>query len=229
MKSFVRDFNERKAQLAANDPRHPLFTQGEQVSRSRLQLTEGDPQAALTNASAALDRIEQITGPATNSAFVRMRDNQLRSVLASASLAAIRLDHYAQAETLARKWLPVPADPTSDIDPQENASRAHVVLAHAVAMQGRGDEARTILQPALDYYQHEQQAGAHGTLLRRDFAYALYVSALARGPEVDGNAKRESDLAEAAKLIDGASAEAKKLADMRELADWIAAARASRG
>jgi hypothetical protein len=55
----------------------------------------------------------------------------------------------------------------------------------------------------------------------------LYVSALARPANAEGRLQREADLAEAAKVIGGASAEVQKMSAWREISDWIAAARAS--
>ena len=90
-------------------------------------------------------------------------------------------------------------------------------------MQGRTGDAQAALQPALAYYRREQQAGAHDTQFRHDFGYALYVSELAR--DTADAAQRNTDLDQAAQQIDGASAEAQELANMREVAGWIAAAR----
>ena len=101
------------------------------------------------------------------------------------------------------------------------------VLADAVAMQGRDDEAQKTLQPALAYYREQQQAGAHGTTFRHDYAYALYVGAISQPDDAVGRKQRSADLDQAGKLIDGASKEAQQLADMRWVSSSIAAARAS--
>jgi hypothetical protein len=119
----------------------------------------------------------------------------------------------------------LPPVPTSEDDPKLRSSAASAALAHALALQGRTDEARTILQPALAYYRQEQQAGASGTTFRGDHAYALYVSALTLGSDP---AKRDAALATAETLIRGASAEAQALADIREVSGLIAAARVSK-
>ena len=72
----------------------------------------------------------------------------------------------------------------------------------------------------------DRGAAAPGS--RRDYAYALYVDALARGSRTPTAARSATpNLAEAAKLIAGTSAEVQKLSMVRELADLIAAARAS--
>lgn len=43
----------------------------------------------------------------------------------------------------------------------------------------------------------------------------------------EGRAQRNADFAEAAKMIDGASVEARRMASFRELANWISSAHAS--
>jgi tetratricopeptide (TPR) repeat protein len=226
LKAYMRDAGEAVALLATNNPRRQLLANPEQLLGSALQLIEGDSQSALNNATSALNRIEPIQIPAGDMNSFVARLNVSNGALNTASRAAVRLGRYAQAETLARRWLAIPADPTTERDPQIDASSARATLAHALAMQGRKDEARTILQPALDYYGKEQQAGAHGTQFRHDYGYALYVSALAFNSDSD-QPKREAALNDASALISGASDEARNLADMRYVADLIAAARAS--
>ena len=226
LKAFARDTGEVVAQLPPDDPQRQVLAAPEQSIGADLQLIEGASQAALTNAIAVVDRLEAIKIPAGDNS-IRLKNRILAADLRVASHAAIRLGRYAQAETLARRWLAAPADLRSEADPKNRASRASAALSHAIAMQGRIDDARKTLQPALDYYEKEQQAGAHGTTFRGDFAYALYVSALARPADAEGRAKRDADLTQATQLIDGASMEAQQLADMREVTRLIAAARTS--
>lgn len=190
-----------------------------------LQSAEGTTQTAFTNATAVVDRIGQIKVPAGDVNAGVLKGNILGANLGTASAAAVRLGRYAQAEALARRWLAVPASPVSEDDPQIKDSSARAILAHAIAMQGRNDEAQKTLQPALAYYEGEQKAGAHGTIFRRDFAYALYVSAIASSTDAAGRVQRDAALTEAATLIAGASTEARQLADMRYVAGLIAAAR----
>ena len=168
--------------------------------------------------------VEPIKVPADNTTGVNMRILMLRGNLGTAARAAIQLGDYAQTEALSRRWAKVPPAPFDTDDPRELSSTIAAVLADAVAMQGRRDEANKILQPALAYYREQQQAGAHGTQFRRDFAYALYVNAIAAPTDAAGQKQRRSDLDEAGKLIAGASAEAQKLADLRYVSGLIAAA-----
>ena len=55
--------------------------------------------------------------------------------------------------------------------------KRRVLLAHAIAKQGRGAEAQAVLAPALAYYDREKSAGAIGTDFRLAYAEALYVNA----------------------------------------------------
>jgi len=223
----AHDVDELVAQFTKADPRRLLFSAAVPGRDARFLLIKGDAQSAFAKSTGVLARLAEVNVPATDRNSIRTRDNLRRGALITASMAALRLGHYAQAESLARERLAVPPDPTSEDDQQEESSRAGAALAHALAMQGKIDEARTTLEPALAYYEREQKAGATGTTFRGDYGYALYASALARADDADGRAKRATDLADAAKLVDGASAEARKLAFMRELAEKIATARAA--
>jgi tetratricopeptide (TPR) repeat protein len=226
LKNYARDAGAFVAQTSPQSPRRQLLARAEQGIGSAVQLAGGDSQAAFTNATAVIDRIEAVKVPADDVGSMNLQSNILSSNLRTAAMAAMRLGRYPQAEALARQWLALPPNPASEDDPRARTSSASALLAHALAMQGRADEARTILQPALDYYGKEQQAGAHGTTFRGDYAYALYASALTLASEP---AKRQAALNQAANLIAGASAEARNLADMRELSGLIAAAPTAKG
>ncbi|MBS0556185.1 MAG: hypothetical protein JSR27_02095 [Proteobacteria bacterium] len=225
MKSFARDAAAFAAQTAANDPKRELLAIVDKpIVSANLQLLEGEPKIALASATTVVAHVEPIQVPADNTVGVNLRINMLRGNLATAAHAALQLGDYAQAEALARKWSQVPPPPFNEDDPRESTSANATVLANAVSMQGRHDEANKILQPALAYYREEQQAGAHGTNFRHDFAYALYVSAIAAPADAAGRKQRGSDLGAAAKLIAGATPEAQKLASMRYVSGLIAAA-----
>jgi hypothetical protein len=222
---FARGLAEFTAQLDPKDPRQLLLANPEQGVRGRLLLLGGDWQGAFAAATATIARIDKVAVPAEARNAARVRDNILRSTLTVAAHAALRMGQYAQAETLVRRLQTVPRDSTSVDDPEELASQAAAMLALAVAHQGRGEEAQKVLAPALAYYEREQQAGAHATWFRRDYAIALYASALAQPTDNAGRAKRNADLGAAAKVVDGASAEARRLAEMREVTALIAEAR----
>ncbi|MCY7313744.1 MAG: hypothetical protein LH491_09010, partial [Pseudoxanthomonas sp.] len=211
------------AKFPAEDPRRQIQVNFDQRTQARLRLIEGQPQAALSIARAELDRLGKLTLPTDNAGAQRMMRNVLRFNLSIGATAALQLDRAVEAEAMIRQWQAIPADDRStNFDPRDLEARSSTLLAHAIALQGRGEEARTALAPALAYYRQQQEDGAKGTSFRGDLAYALYVSALTRAP---GEKERMQQLAEAKRVLDGASAEARQLSDFRDLYGWIAAAR----
>ena len=96
-----------------------------------------------------------------------------------------------------------------------------MTLAHALLLQGRTDEARAITEVEIPRYRAELKAGAGGLAFAKDFSYALYVDALAR-PVSDP--RRNADLAEALRQLDGMGDEVNRLVDIRELRGRIGAA-----
>jgi len=193
--------------------------------RQRLDLYFGDYRAALEGSAANARRVGGLQFRADEENARRIRANLLRFTLGTAAMAALRLGRDAEAESALRERLTLPPNPFSGADPQDETSRSQVMLAHAVARQGRGAEALKILQPALQRYRAEQTRGAGGITFQRDLAYALYADAIAQDDDRAGRVQRETSLAEAAKLLSGLPAEAQQLWDMRVLADLIDAAR----
>jgi tetratricopeptide (TPR) repeat protein len=227
LKGYARDATEFAAQFAVDDPRRRLLAEPAKILSGSLKLLEGDPQAALDITTSVLPGISAITVAPENINGTAMKDNFLRANLAAATTAAIRLGRNAQAEALGRRWLAVAPDARSEDDPLQQKSAARAALAHAVAVQGRGEEARKILQPALAYYRREQQAGAGETSFRHDLGYALYVDAIASPKDASGRTQRRADLKEAAMLLDGIAPEARQLAEMRRLSGLVASAASS--
>src|SRR6185437_13755946 len=198
------------------------------LTGGQLKLDEGAAQPALTQVTAARAMIESIAVPATDAGAIRSKNQGLELSLNVGARAAVQLGRYAQAETLARQWLAIiPNSVRVQTDPKPLQSRATYILAEAIAMQGRSDEAQKVLQPALAWYDQQQKAGATGTTFRHDYAYALYVSAISAPHDANGRKQRDAALAEAARQITGASAEAQKLTEMRRVSDLITKARAT--
>ncbi|HET7127438.1 MAG TPA: hypothetical protein VFI26_10155 [Lysobacter sp.] len=222
MKSYVHDSGEFIAQLEANDPKRALVATAQRGMNAALQRLAGEPQAALATAMAAIAAVDRIKVPENDLVAVNIQTLSMQTYLSNATRAAIMLGRYPQAEALSRRALKMPRAPFDNIDPRDTTSAFAALLAHALARQGRGDEARKSLEPALAYYRQQLQAGAHDTNFRRDFAYALYVDAIAQPADRAGNNRRVADLKEAATQIDGASGEAQRLADMRYVSGLIA-------
>ncbi len=192
--------------------------------RARIDGLRGEHAAALGEATRTAAQVRKVEVPPENLAGADLRANFMRNLLHTATTAAIALNRYAEAEAASRELLELPPDPTSFADPMDERARARVLLGHAVARQDRAAEAREILQPALEHCRRAQKAGATGLTFRRDCAYALYVSALTESDDPAGQARRDAALSQATALVAGASAEAHRLADVREVNDLIAAA-----
>jgi tetratricopeptide (TPR) repeat protein len=213
----------------ANHVLKALFSNGESAWRSRLFLIDGQWQAALNASNKVIEQVGKINIPKNERNSIFVRNNFLRNAYEISATSELLLGNYGQAEALARLRLNVPPDQQSarGDDPLIETAAARVAVAHAIALQGRFAEAQTMLESALDYYQKELLAGAKSTSFRRDYAYALYVSALSRPSTVAGRQQRAKDLAAADKQLKSMTEEAQNLATMHRLATWIAAAQQS--
>jgi tetratricopeptide (TPR) repeat protein len=189
--------------------------------QSRLQLLLGDFTPALDLSQGVLESLREVEVAGDDRFASMVRDNLNRFALATSALAAIRLGRYAEAEAASRERLALPPNLNADADPQDEKSRATVVLAHAIAAQGRGAEALELLAPMLDGYRAEQKAGASGTTFQRDLAYALFVEAIAQPMDATGRARRDGALAAAQREFDALSDEARQVSDVRDLGGWI--------
>ena len=219
-----------KEAAAVEDPgsgRQALFDLYGDALQARLDLDLGNDQAAFDQATQVATRIRALelaqdaTGGNLPSNTAAVRANFLRNMLATLSLAALRTGRYGEAEAAARERAALPPNPFSELDPQDERSRAQVTLAHALVLQGRTDEARAITDVEIPRYRTELKAGARGLAFAKDYSYALYVDALARP---HGDPRRQSNLAEALRQLDGMGDEVSRLVDIRELRSRIGAA-----
>jgi hypothetical protein len=192
--------------------------------QARLQLIRGENGPARERAATVVDSIKALELPEEDSTGLIFRANMLRFSLGTLSKAALRTGHPAQAEKAAIDRLALPRDSFRSNDPQDEISRARMDVAHAAVMQGRGGEALAMIEPDLARYRAEQARGASGLRFQRDFAYALYVSAIAQPDDATGRERRRAALTESAELLGDLSGEARRLRETRALGDWIAAA-----
>jgi tetratricopeptide (TPR) repeat protein len=205
--------------------RRELLAQATPLWRARLQSLMGDNLESLNTANQAVAQLRAIEVPADDQLALRSRDNLVRFALITSTTAAVRLGRYAEAEAASRERLAVPPNLDANADPQDEKSRATVVLAHAIVALGRGSEALELLGPVLDGYRDEQKAGASGTSFQRDLAYAYFVEAIAQPESAAGHARRKAALAAAQREFDALSNEVRQLSDFRVLGGWISAER----
>jgi hypothetical protein len=225
--AFVNSRKELDNLLPEGDSRRAVNRARASLGQARYKQVAGDQTAAYDLGNASIRELEELSFSAGD-ASSQARDDALQNALGVVSRAALRLGRYAEAEAAARRRMAMPPmSGSSGDDPRKDMFKRRVPLAHAIAKQGRGAEAQTVLAPALAYYDREQKAGAIGTDFRLAYAEALYVNALAQGTDAAGLATRERALARSAELISGASAEVQRLVATRELSGWIASARSS--
>ena len=223
----VQAAEESAKQFAEGNSMRVLTLARVPVRRARFELVLGEAQGAFDRATAAVAYLEKLAIDPKDSFGKRVHDNVLQLALGVVSDSALRLEHYADAEAAARKRLALPLNPFDN--PVADKANRQVKLALALAYQGRGDEARTVVAPALEYYTGEKKAGAKDTYFRLAYAEALLASALAQPPDAAGRAARLRALAEANDELAGASAEARQLSTTRVLSSDIDAARAASG
>src|SRR6185369_15532097 len=130
------------------------------LGQARYKQVAGEQAAAYDLGNASIRELEQLSF-STGDASSQARDDALQNALGVVSKAALRLGRYAEAEAAARRRMAMPPlSGSSGNDPRKDMFQRRVLLAHAIAKQGRGAEAQTVLAPALDYYDREKKAGA---------------------------------------------------------------------
>jgi hypothetical protein len=206
--------------------RQALFDMYGDALQARLDLDQGNNQAAFDQAAQLASRIRTlvISKDESGGNIGAVRANFLRNTLATLGFAALRTGRYGEAEAAARERASLPPNPFSELDPQDEKSRAQVTLAHALLLQGRTDEARAITDVEVPRYRSALKTGAGGLAFTKDFAYALYVDALARPP---GDSVRNANLPEALRQLDAMGDQVNRLMDIRELRGLIGAARST--
>jgi tRNA A-37 threonylcarbamoyl transferase component Bud32/tetratricopeptide (TPR) repeat protein len=190
-----------------------------------VRLASGEDETVYSMASQALPRLDKLQG--------RLTDSKTNSILIvqhqtldQAARAALNLEHFADAESVGRALFD---SPLALNDRPDTAAWGRVLLAQALAAQGRKDEALKILAPALAKYADLQTQGASYVEFRQHFARACYVQALAEPADNDGVTRSRAALDQATALLQGLTDEARQLHDSKELFVWIAAARKKLG
>jgi tetratricopeptide (TPR) repeat protein len=213
---------ESLAGIAESDVVHVLWPAADEALASVVDLMEGRSEAAYARAAGALRRIRAVPQGQGFQDGVR-RTGNLRQALRATARAALRTGRYAEAEALVEEAMALPVTQRRPEDPQDAISAYRVQLAHATTLQGRRDEARKLIERDLARYAQERAEGASGLTFVGDYAYALYVDAIAS----DEVKRRQGRLDAARRLLESLSAEARQLQSVRELERWIGEARAT--
>jgi hypothetical protein len=196
----------------------------------KTRLAFGEFDAVDRAAQETLTRLDALQRSPESSVSLKEQFDGFRlAALLDSAWAAVGRGRNADAEKAARAAVAAPPGNGYVSSLPANHAQAESVLALALARQGRGAEAQTTIKSALTFYREMQAKEADGVDFRHDFAFALYAQALACADDSAGRTLRRASLAEAVKLLDGLTDEAKQLHDQRELMDWIAAAQAKPG
>ncbi len=139
---------ESASQWAKDNPIRDLTTIRIALSRARLHFLLGDHQRALDEAMAGGRDLEARPTLRDDARAAQFYNNLTRWSLNVASESALRLGRLEEAEKLARRRQGLP--PVSFGNAEANAAREQVLLAHILAAQGRGADAREALAPALE-------------------------------------------------------------------------------
>jgi hypothetical protein len=206
--------------MPKDDVSRVLWPAFDDLLEAQMDLFAGRAEAAYVTATRVLGLVRSMQ---ERVGFQdRWRQGVQRQSLRLAGRAAIRTGRYAEAEAYAREYATLPPNSRRPEDPQDILAANRAIMAHAIASQGRVDEARELIAPDLARYQAELARGASGLTYQYDYAYALYIDALSHV----GDAKlRNARLDEASRLLGSLSGEAQRLWPARELAGWIAVAR----
>lgn len=208
--------------VPADDPVQVLWPAADESIAARVELSQGRAEAAYARARAALQRIRALP-PDKGFQGAVGRTGITRQALRTTARAALRTGRYAEAEALTQEMMALPVTARRPEDPRNTLSASRVQLAHAVVLQGRRQEARELIAPDVARYAEQRKGGASGLTFSGDYAYALYVDAVAS----DDAARRNQRLDEARRVLGALSAEARQLRSMRELERWLAEARAT--
>jgi hypothetical protein len=228
--SGVQAMEEAAAQYPADSPRRVLAMTTAPMEQALLSLRAGRYAAALDQSSAIVKRLDDLaaeTAETDSTIERRISLSALHGLLEVVFAAAIRLGKYDVAEAAARRHEPLPQG--QGADPELHKALRQVEIARALVGQGKSDEARATLEPALALLRDRARNGTILLGLRQALAEALHVDALAQADDPAGLAEKRRLLDEASALLAGASAEARQLRTLRELSGEIATARQASG
>jgi tetratricopeptide (TPR) repeat protein len=190
-----------------------------EAQQAQMELLLGDSRLANEKARSVAERAAAL-GPEAPP----QRNAVLRAGLAWTTDSALRVGRYAEAESAARARLEVEVLGATGNDPVDLDAETRVGLAHAIAWQGRPAEALEALEPAMARFRELWRADIRETRFQRNFAHALYVTAIVQPADAAGQARRQAALAEAADVLAAVPAEARRMSDIRAVAEWIEAA-----
>ena len=175
----------------------------------------GDYEAVHREALASVRRLEPVETPPQG---VLQKNQALDAAYRTAAVASYRLKDYARADAEIKRALEVASSiPVRTVFDEFDAGNRRVLAAAIAARLGRSAEARELLEPVLKLHRGMSARKDNDSMNQRiEFAYALYVSALAT-PE-----QRSSQLAQAAALVDSVPPDMRSMISIARLRAEIA-------
>jgi len=203
-----------------------LWRESVHHAQRQIHLAFGEDTLSFQLAQDALLRMGEMSNSENDTDNLAVLNQRKRQALSDATRAALKLGRMAEAESAARALLDLPLLHSEFADDilvglPDDLGWARVLLAEVQVHQGHSAEALKTLEPALTLYREMQAQGASFLTFRQRFARALYMQALAQPATAQGLARRRESLAQASKLLNELSAEAKGLHDTKELLAWI--------
>ncbi len=146
----------------------------------QVALARGQFQEALVGAKTLLDGA---TSKPTGDGQRRVLARGLSSAEFDAAYASFMLKDYVGSEAHARRSLELQAKVTGlALDDQVTVNGGNVMLAMAMARNGKAAEAARLLEPALKFFRDLQARGSDDQYQRFGLAQGLYAMALADPP-----------------------------------------------
>jgi tetratricopeptide (TPR) repeat protein len=211
----------------AASPRAALALNALSDARQEVQfkLLRGDYAGVMTQGHATLDQLRAIfTGPATKAYDRVLLRSVLDAVRETVAEALIQRGRFAEAEAMLVKTVELLPPQVAKATPYTPTQQ--IWLALALARQNRSSEALTVLTPTLTTLRRQWDAGSPRAEQRELLARVFFVEAVAQPATPEGRARRQAALAEAQKILDAMTEEARQLYYPRVLRKWIAEERA---
>jgi tetratricopeptide (TPR) repeat protein len=216
----TKSMEESLAMLAPEDPTRIIWPMFIDTLEIEIDLYRGDYDQAYRRAGATIARVDGVE-PVAGSQGARDKKFLVRRLLSAAGYAALFMGRPDEAVSYFERRIVLPLVGSDTTNPLVEKSRLSSAIAHARVKQGNTRDALTQVQESLGFYRDASSRGGKGLTFNSDYAYALYVDAIARPP---GDAQRARNLQDAHRLLAELSPAAQRLADVRRLKGWIAAA-----
>lgn len=188
------------------------------ISRAFGLLASGEFQKTLENVRATRTEIDALEPPSEGAEQARRWARAWNAT--AGAIAAYEAGNFAASESHARSavenWQ---SQPDEGLPHELVGAQFKVLLAQAVARQGRAAEAGEVLRPLLAYLREQHTRPHENLMIDFQLAHALYAASLAEPGE------RDARLAEATAVLDRLPPAMSRWKTGERLRDWISQGR----